>query len=816
MAQHVIVEFARRDQTALVALLLTWGAAAVIAQSILLRETTVLFFAGEISWGIMLFAWLVGVGFGAALGGSLSRRVRRVDRWLACFVAAFALAGPLSIVLLRSARGWLDVGPGQYIPLAQMAWLSGLLVSPFGLLIGVAFPLACRAVRGQDDAARIGRVYLIESAGSLVGGLAFTFVLVGRVNAPTLLALWGAGLLAAAAIWLRARQASDTTQTASGTGRRHDASHAASAPNLRNKRLAAAPAIGACVLCAAALSTGDRIDAWSILRRWRTFASGLDLRASIESRYQNLALGWREGQFGLYANGHPTMTFPEPTALRWPGQVALCQHPNPRRVLLLGGGVNGMLAEVLTHTCVERVDLVELDPEALRLVRPFLPERDRRALDDSRTEVIHEDARRFVQDADGPYDMVIGRFGPPASAMVARFYTVEFYRRLAEIMSPDGVLVFETETSPAELRPESAACTASIDRTLREVFDDVVVGWGPNPLVLACRSTGVLTTDVDLLARRLAARGVSAGHFAPEDFAMSDQLNATLVAKRRAELNAVPRPAINTDFHPAIYLLWLQRWEQEMRERTARRLEQVDTNREFASGDAFARLGRFQPGTAAALVGLALAAWLGWRLARHGRGRGLAAGIVLGSLGSTGFATMAAEVVILFAYQSLRGYVYEQVGAVIGLFMFGLCLGSAGMNRLLLKRSVGRSWLAGLDLILAAMVLAVPTLLAVADRAGQQWLMTVVIYGGVVAFGVLGGAAFPLGARFHGALDGRAERTAGAIDAADHLGACLGALFTGVILVPGIGIQATCVGLAGLKGLSAVGVWLGALGRGRF
>ncbi|MBN1341143.1 MAG: hypothetical protein JXQ73_00585 [Phycisphaerae bacterium] len=797
------------------AFLLAWGAVAVITQSILLRETMVLSFAGEISWGIVLFAWLAGVGVGAWLGGVLVRRAASAARTLALTAGGFALAGPTSIFLLRGARVWLDVGPGQYVPMDAMFELSVLLVSPFGILIGLAFPLACEAARGPDESAGIGWVYLVESAGSLVGGLAFTFVLVGRIGELTLSAYCGVLLLAVAATWLRRHARTDRTLEA------HElpSEAACKGPPSGNARHSALPLsllIGACLLAGATIGAGSRLERWSALKRWRSFAAGQELRGSFDSRYQYLALGWRDGQYELYANGHPSASFPEPTAHRWSTQVALCQHPCPRRVLLLGGGFGGVLAEVLTHQCVRQVDYVELDPDILRLVRGHLPASDLKALDDPRVHIIHDDVRRFVRRAAGPYDLVLADFGPPASALAARFYTIEFHEQLARIMSPDGVLVFETESSPAELRPSSALTTAAIRDTLARVHAGVLVGWGERPLVLACKRPGVITTDRAVLARRLASRGVPRGHFAPEDFALDNQLDPQLTAKRQAEIEAVEPRIVSTDLHPRIYLLWLRRWEQQLRERDTRSLRDAEVAGPQAQRTVFAWLNRASPISTGAAILVPPGIWLAIRRLRHGRRRGLGAGAVLTSIASTGFASIAVEIVLLFAYQSLSGYVYEQVGAIIGVFMLGLVLGSAIMNRLLRRRTPARWWLVGIDGVLACVAASIPIAVVALDGLGATWGVALAICGMVAVAGMLGGAAFPLAARVHMILDGRAGRSASAVDAADHLGACAGAALTGILLAPALGIAATCLLLGALKSASGISVaaWAGPLAPG--
>lgn len=48
-------------------------------------------------------------------------------------------------------------------------------------------------------------------------------------------------------------------------------------------------------------------------------------------------------------------------------------HPNPRRVLIIGGGDGGVAREAARHPSVEHVDLVEIDRMVLDLAREYLP-----------------------------------------------------------------------------------------------------------------------------------------------------------------------------------------------------------------------------------------------------------------------------------------------------------------------------------------------------------------------------------------------------------------------------------------------------------
>ena len=68
----------------------------------------------------------------------------------------------------------------------------------------------------------------------------------------------------------------------------------------------------------------------------------------------------------------------------------------PRRVLLIGGGVNGGVAEALKHPTVERLDYVELDPALIAMARQFFPTQTAVFASDPRVHLHFVDGRRFL------------------------------------------------------------------------------------------------------------------------------------------------------------------------------------------------------------------------------------------------------------------------------------------------------------------------------------------------------------------------------------------------------------------------------------
>jgi spermidine synthase len=170
---------------------------------------------------------------------------------------------------------------------------------------------------------------------------------------------------------------------------------------------------------------------------------------------------------------------------------------------------------------------------------------------------------------------------------------------------------------------------------------------------------------------------------------------------------------------------------------------------------------------------------------------------------------MSLELVLLVTFQSLYGYVYVRVGIIVAVFMLGLAGGSLLMKRLIKRRpELGLGSLIGFDTGIALFSVLVPGIFLLLSHATSQgyspWVVEWCIMALVLTSGILGGSIFPLSAHIVLREGKETGRAAGSVDAADNVGACIGALVTGVVLVPAIGISGTCLVIALLKVLSAL------------
>jgi spermidine synthase len=124
--------------------------------------------------------------------------------------------------------------------------------------------------------------------------------------------------------------------------------------------------------------------------------------------------------------------------------VALFAHPNPERVLVVGGGDGGVLREAARHDCVERIDWCEIDPAVIEVSRRFLPTMAK-GFDDPRVRLHMQDGKQFVDDHRQSYDVIIVDSSDPIGPGKALFEP-PFYRSLKASLKHGGIVATQGES----------------------------------------------------------------------------------------------------------------------------------------------------------------------------------------------------------------------------------------------------------------------------------------------------------------------------------------------------------------------------------
>ncbi len=744
------------------------GAFATLAQVVCVRELMVVCHGNELSIGLALATWLAGVGLGARLAG-LGRRRGETRPWRTGWVVPGLLGCllPLQVLTARSLTGLLGVPPGEFPSLGAVLVASMLVCLPSALGIGYLFPQVCGrlALHRSGAGGAFAGVYASEALGSLGAGVALSLVLLHRYGAAPLAGVgFSLACLCAGCFGLQARR--------------------------RRAAWCLAGLVGVASLWPA--GPFSRLEQALTRMRWRGLlaAGRADVVAAHDTVYQNLALIDLEGQRCLYADGRLQWVFPDELGDEHRVHPAMALYPDARRVLLIGGNLAADPAQLLRYP-LQRLVCVDLDPGVADLVAPWLTADARAALADPRVHRVSDDPLHFARGTDETFDVILLFAPDPVTAAAARFYSLEFYRELRRILDPGGVLVTGVEVSE-RLGREAAAVGAEVYRTLRHAFRAVLPTAASSQWFVAGNRTILpdgtprVTLDRQTLFARSDGAALATRYFRPAYFLGADELDPAKIAQVVERYRQTPA-AINTLQRPRLALLNLGLWSRYSGSGLETGLEALHRMPEWAWAVCLL-----------VAVGLAL-------LVAGARGRRRPAAwrcaTVLAALGATGCVAMGLELTLVMMIQSTYGTVYSRMALVVGVFMAGLAAGAPlGYAALRVPRLRPGWWFVAAEVVWVAGCLAVPRAGALALRlaggagAAGEWLLV----GMVGAAGLLTGAQFVCGAALL-ARDGPVRAAASRADAADHVGAALGALVAGTVWIPALGAAGSCHLLAAGK-----------------
>ena len=356
--------------------------------------------------GTYLFAMGIGSFLSRYVRGNLARQFVRIE-------ILIALVGGFSSSVLFLAFAFTQ----------GFELLLYAIVLVVGTLVGLEIPLLMRLIRKRyrfQDA--VSHVLTFDYLGALFASIAFPLVLVPRLGLIRSALFFGV-VNAAVALW-------STRLFAAQLG--------------RSRQLQAA-CVATIALLSIALAGGARINAFA---EDNIYADEIIL--SKDTPYQHIVLTrWRD-DVRLFLNSHLQFSSRDEyryhEALVHPGLAAIA---GARSVLILGGGDGLAVREVLRYPQVERIVLVDLDPEMTRLFskNALLRELNGGSLLSPKLQVVNADAFLWVDSAPDVFDFIVVDFPDPTNYSLGKLYTTVFFSALGHHLSERGAFVVQS-TSP--------------------------------------------------------------------------------------------------------------------------------------------------------------------------------------------------------------------------------------------------------------------------------------------------------------------------------------------------------------------------------
>jgi spermidine synthase len=622
------------------------GLEAAIVQVVLIREILTVCRGNELIIGMIFSSWFLGIVLGARFNPA--GESKRLERRVLASMALLPLCMAVSVYGAHAVQMAVPRLAGTFYTFSAEILLALACTAPAGFFVGFFFPPLVALVAADIGERSGGFIFYIESLGSFIGGMAFSFLLVEVAN-PLALA---AGLLCAALVIIAF---------------------------IKNRKLVPVALIPlACVFFSGRIETGIIAGVWE-----RTHAGKLqDYR---RTKYQTVAVESSGDTVSVYGDGILLYTLPDGYESRGIFHLVNALRGDRKKVLLMGSGPGSLLQNLL-RTDIERLGYIEPDPGLWDAVAPFR-EKLYPDIDDTKLSLYREDPRHFLSRSAERYDMIISMPPAPENIMLNRFYTREFYALCKSRLSERGVIVCSLHGFSNYMSPELRAFIASIYRGFTNEFPVHLKTSGETMFLIGAAGKNLLPRDGDDLVDRYGRRPPSSGslekeitdNFSPAELRMF--FEKTHIRYFDEVMERIPGGiAENRDMKPEAY------WRNIM----------LTAFREQSLLYALVHGYLFLP----ALLLLAAGAALRDIRRKYGTRR-MAAGAVISATGLAGMSTM---MIMIILYQNAHGIVYYRISLINALFMLGLTLGSFFASR-------GRSS-PGLAAIVAGIAVSVGFILA--------------------------------------------------------------------------------------------------------
>eukprot|EP01035_Chromulina_nebulosa_P021390 gene21390-27713_t len=126
--------------------------------------------------------------------------------------------------------------------------------------------------------------------------------------------------------------------------------------------------------------------------------------------------------------------------------LPLFAHPNPKKVLIIGGGDGGVLREVVKHPSVTTVHMCEIDRQVVEVGKKYFRETLSTAFDDPKVTLIFDDAAKYLLQESNlkQYDVIICDSSDPVGPAETLFQP-QFFQSMYNALAPGGIVCTQGE-----------------------------------------------------------------------------------------------------------------------------------------------------------------------------------------------------------------------------------------------------------------------------------------------------------------------------------------------------------------------------------
>lgn len=672
------------------------GFSSIVSQILFLREFLLVFSGNELVIGIILATWMILTGGGAYIGQFFEFVSHRKQYKTVSFI----LLGVLPVVTLFLVNYLRNIvfAPGITLDLSRMLLSVIIMLIPFCAISGFIFTLISSLFSELLQDKQIDKIYAFESLGSIIGGLLFTYFLSKYTTSFQILVLNLSLNLFTAFFLIK---------------------------HSKYVRLLSGVIILLLISGSFYYDIDKKVHQYLFINQ--------DLIYTKDTPFGNISITKYGDELNFFENNVLLFSTENVKANEEAAHYAMIQHSGPKNVMLISGGISGIVDEIFKYD-VKNIDYIELNPEILKIGKEFssLP-------DNKNIRFIREDARIFVKESTEKYDVILINLPEPLTAQLNRYYTVEFYNSLKNVLSSSGVISFGLPLTSNYLNEEGIRLNSTLYNTLKKCFRFVTIFPGEKNYFVASDSAIKLN-----IAGMIEKKGIQ------NDFVNRYYLNDTIIKERSLFIHSSleEQARINSDFYPVTYFSQITYW-----------LSQFKT--------------RFNVFIIISLI--LFVVFFIVSFSSH---------VVNSGMYIIGYTGAALEFIFILIFQIIYGYVYKTMGLFFSVFMLGLALGPYIRKKFFRVPKMNHFILLQVILI-SIIIVSIPSIAIIKGAAANKYMVYPVIFSLLFIVALLVGTSFSTATILY---KEKIKITAAKIYTTDLIGSAFGAFFTSVFFIPIFGI----------------------------
>ncbi|MCG8568956.1 MAG: polyamine aminopropyltransferase [Spirochaetes bacterium] len=188
---------------------------------------------------------------------------------------------------------------------------------------------------------------------------------------------------------------------------------------------------------------------WFVENQNNVFSLGISIKDTIieeQSEFQKITL-YNTHYFGKLLTLDDLVMLSEKDEFVYHEMIChmpLISHPNPQKVLVVGGGDGGSIREVLKHPEVTEAVLCEIDERVVRICQEYMPSVAGK-LSDPKVKLNFEDGFKFLNSFNQYFDVILTDSSDPIGPG-ENLFKEDYYKLIKKALKPDGIMVSQSET----------------------------------------------------------------------------------------------------------------------------------------------------------------------------------------------------------------------------------------------------------------------------------------------------------------------------------------------------------------------------------